>query len=90
MQERLSPAAIVFAIVGGGIQLLMGFFVTFSGLLAPPWGAAVLIFVWLGLTIWMIRSWRTGPKITMGVPLLMVAFWFAFLTFGDLVLGWTA
>ena len=90
MGERLSPAAIVFAIVGGGIQLLMGLFVAFSGLLAPPWGAAVLIFVWLGLTIWMIRSWRIGPKITMGVPLLMVAFWFAFLTFGGLVLGWTA
>lgn len=90
MQDKLSPTAMIFAFVGGGIQVVMGFFVTFSGLIAPPWGVGVLIVAWLGLTIWMIRSWRNGPRITMGIPLLMVAFWFAFLTFGDLVLGWTA
>ncbi len=90
MRESLSPAAIIFAIVGGGIHLVMGFFVVFSGLLAPPWGVAVLVTVWVGLTLWGVRRWRSGPSITMGLPLLMVAFWFAFLTFGDLVLGWTA
>lgn len=90
MTERLSPAAIIFAFVGAGIHLVMGFFVAFSGLIAPPWGVAVLVAAWLGLTVWGLRRWRQGPRITMGLPLLMVAFWFLFLTFGDLVLGWTA
>lgn len=90
MTKPLSPAAIVFAIVGASIHLVMGFFVAFSGLLVPPWGVGVLVAVWLGLTVWGGRSWRNGPSITMGLPLLMVSFWFAFLTFGDLVLGWTA
>ena len=90
MREPLSPAAVIFAIVGAGIHLVMGFFVAFSGLLAPVWGVVVLVAAWLGLTIWAVRGWRRGPIITMGVPLLMVAFWFIFLTFGDLVLGWTA
>lgn len=90
MDKPLSPAAIIFAIVGGSIQLVMGFFALFSGLIAPPWGVAVLIGVWVVLTVWGLRRWRSGPRFTIGIPLLMVAFWFAFLTFGDLVLGWTA
>jgi hypothetical protein len=90
MREPLSPAAVIFAIVGAGIHLVMGFFVAFSGLLAPVWGVVILVAAWFGLTTWALRGWRQGPKITMGVPLLMVAFWFVFLTFGDLVLGWTA
>ena len=90
MTNSLSPAAIIFAVVGGGIHLVMGFFVAASGLLAPPWGVAVLVTVWLALTVWGLRKWRNGPSITMGLPLLMVAFWFVFLTFGDLALGWTA
>ncbi|MFW2340984.1 MAG: hypothetical protein ACN4GK_13105 [Acidimicrobiia bacterium] len=86
----MSAAAIIFAVVGGAIHLVMGFFVAFSGLLAPPWAVVILVTAWLGLTVWWIRSWRHGPHITMGLPLLMLIFWFAFLTFGDLVLGWTA
>lgn len=90
MSQRASAVAIIFAIVGGGVHLVMGFFVAFSGLIAPAWGVAVLVTVWLALTVWGVRKWRNGPRITMGLPLLMVAFWFAFLTFGDIVLGWTA
>ena len=86
----MSAAAIIFAVVGGSIHLVMGFFVAFSGLLAPPWAVAILVAMWLGLAVWWLRGWRRGPHITMGLPLLMVVFWFATLTFGDLVLGWTA
>jgi hypothetical protein len=68
----------------------MAFFVAFSGLIAPPWGVAVLAAAWLGLTIYGLPRWRRGPHITIGLPLLMVAFWFVFLTFGDLALGWSA
>jgi mannose/fructose/N-acetylgalactosamine-specific phosphotransferase system component IIC len=85
-----SDVRLVFTIVGGALQLVMGFFVAFSGLLVPPGAAVALIAIWLTLTVFGATHWRSGPRVTLGVPLAMVGLWLLVLTFGDLVLGWSA
>jgi hypothetical protein len=62
-----------------------------SGLLAPAWGYVVLYGVWLGLLVYGLVLFRTRrERAVLLVPVLALAFWFVFMTFGDFVLGWTA
>jgi hypothetical protein len=87
---RITAGHLSVALIGAGTQLVAGFFVAFSSLVAPPWGVAVLWAVWMATTVWGVRNWRRrvfAPLIAVGV---MVLFWVAFLNFGDHVLGWTA
>lgn len=61
-----------------------------SGLLAPLWGIVVL---YVGLAALIVASWRSRydrPVVAYLAPLLAVAWWWGFITFGEQVLGWTA
>jgi hypothetical protein len=61
-----------------------------SGLLAPPWA---LVVVGLGWLAGLAAAWRIGktrPRLTLLVPVVTVAAWFAFMTIGDIWLGWVA
>lgn len=62
-----------------------------SGLLAPGWAYVVLYGAWLALLAYgiVLFRWRRERAVLV-VPLLALAFWFVFMTFGDFVLGWTA
>lgn len=61
-----------------------------SGLLAPPWGVALLWGSWaLLLAAWLLLR-RRRPWLAAAVPVLALAWWAAVVTFGDLALGWTA
>jgi hypothetical protein len=79
-------------VVGFVLHAVIGF-VPFavSGLVAPLWGVAVLGVYWVALLIAGIALVRRGRPIL--VPLVPVAGllgWFAFISFGEAVLGWTA
>lgn len=62
----------------------------FTGLLAPPYGVAIVFVGWFALLGLAIMWWRPRPLLVLLVPVLAIAWWFAVLFFGDFVLGWTA
>lgn len=64
--------------------------IVFSTLLAPPWAVVVGSVVWLGSVAPFIWAFRARPWATALIPLAVLTAWVAFLTFGDLALGWTA
>ncbi|MCD4527473.1 hypothetical protein [Nocardioides sp. cx-173] len=61
-----------------------------SGMLAPPWGVAVLLLVWLVLLLVCFAWWTPHPQRLPWVGLLSVVLWFAALNAGGAFLGWTA
>lgn len=61
-----------------------------TGLLAPYWAVGILA-AWWALLLAAGWRWRTiHPARTAFLPLVTLGSWWLFLTFGDLVLGWTA
>lgn len=62
----------------------------FTGLLAPPWAVGAVAVVWFVLLAAAIHLRNERPWLVASIPIAGLGLWFAFLTFGDLVLGWTA
>ena len=87
---QLSATHVLFALIGLALHLTMGVFVAASGLVAPPWGVAVLAAVWIATAVLSLRRWRRQ----MFMPLLMAAAvalaWIGLVAFGGAVLGWQA
>lgn len=76
---------------GLGLHVAIGVFPFAStGLLAPPWAVGVVAVWWTVLAVLAWRLGRRSPWLVPLVPLGALAGWFAFLTFGDLALGWVA
>ena len=90
LDAELTPRHVLYALVGAALLLVMGVFVLASGLIVPPWGTAVLVAVWLGAVVMALRTWRRKMFAPVMWGVLVGVFWIAFVTFGDLVLGWTA
>ncbi len=89
-RAELSSAHRLFALIGAGLHLAVGFLVFASPLVAPPWGVAVLWVAWLtgvvaGLRVW--RRWIFGALLTGAAT---AVFWVLFILFGDVALGWSA
>ena len=61
-----------------------------SGLLAPWYGVAFLMLLWVLLFVQATRWWTPHPKRTLLIPLLAIALWFAVLTLGEALFDWTA
>jgi hypothetical protein len=61
-----------------------------SGLLAPWYGVAVLMLVWVVLFVVACRWWTPHPKRMLLLPLVAVVVWFAVLTAGEALFDWTA
>ena len=81
----------VVVVVAVLLHLLIGVFpIAATGLLAPPWFVAVAGIGWgaAGVLLWRLR--RTAPRRTWLVPVGVLAAWFALVTLGDVLLGWTA
>lgn len=77
----------------GGLTLhvLLGVFpFAFTELLAPRWAVGVVAAWWLLLAAIAWRLQRRSPWLVPLVPVAALAGWVAFLTFGDLFLGWVA
>ena len=82
----------VFAAAGIVLHLVAGVFpFAASGLIAPLWGVVVLYLWWLALLAVAIRLVRTRRwRLVLAVPFAAVAGWFALMSLGGAVLGWTA
>ncbi|HET6697515.1 MAG TPA: hypothetical protein VFG88_00370 [Nocardioidaceae bacterium] len=80
-----------FAAVVGVMLLLATLpFYAASGLVAPLWAIVLLLAFWLWLLVMCVRWWRAHPLRVLTAPLLAVLVWYAALTLGETVLGWTA
>ncbi len=75
--------------LAAGVHLAIGVFpLSASGLLAPPWALATLAAAWIVGLLAILRVKRAHPAMAVLIPLSMLAFWFALLTFGERALGW--
>ncbi|MFD2077742.1 DUF4407 domain-containing protein [Actinopolymorpha cephalotaxi] len=61
-----------------------------SGLAVPWWAVVGFGLVWCLLLLAAVRSRRRRPLLTLAMPLLGLALWFAVLWLGDVFLHWTA
>lgn len=81
----------VVGIVAVLMHMLVGAFpYAVSGLVAPLSGVALLWLMWLGLLVLVVWLARAGRPIALAVPVAAVILWFAIISFGGMVLGWTA
>ena len=77
--------------VGFFLHLVVGVFpYAASGLLAPLYGVAILYVGWFVLLFVALKWWNRAPFRVLLVPAIALAWWFALLTFGELVIGWQA
>jgi hypothetical protein len=88
--DELTPRHVLYALVGGGLLLVMGVLVFSSGLVAPPWATVVLVAAWAMCVVMAVRSWRRYMFAPIGWGVAIGVLWIALLAFGDAVLGWSA
>lgn len=61
-----------------------------SGLFAPWWGVALLLFIWLVLLLIGFRWWTAHPVRVAVLPVVSTLLWFGVATAGGAWWGWTA
>jgi hypothetical protein len=61
-----------------------------SGLVAPVYGVAALMAIWVAFLVIACRWWTRHPRLVPVVPLVAVAVLFAAVWFGGAFLGWSA
>ena len=76
--------------VGMALMACAFFLYAASGLVAPWWGVAGLLVVWLALFVLACRWWTPHPRRLPGVGVLAIVLWFGLVTAGGAWLGWTA
>ena len=79
----------VVAVLGIALLLVALPFYLASGLLAPLWAIVVLLLVWGLLFVLACRWFRRHPYRVLVLPVLAAAFWFASISAGEALLGWT-
>lgn len=78
-----------FAPFLGMILIASSFFLyAASGLIAPWWGVAVLLAVWLLLLSFCIAWWSAYPQRLVWVGALSFPIWFCLLVGGAVIFGW--
>lgn len=61
-----------------------------TGLVAPGWAVITLWAIWLALLVYGIRLWRRHAAWVWAVPVAAIMVWFAVITLGEWIFGWTA
>lgn len=80
-------------VIGIAVAMQLAVAVPFTvgmGLLAPLWAIIVAWALWLVAAGGLVVTARRRPLLTPLVPVVNAALLFALVSFGDLVLGWTA
>lgn len=88
--DELTPVHVLFVLIGAALHLVVGFFVAASGLVAPPWGVAILVVVWVIGAVVALRRWRSSMFVPLIVACATAVFWIGLVAFGGAVLGWNA
>lgn len=80
---------VVLAVLAAAAHLLAGAFYLASGLVAPMWAIVLLLLWWLVLAGWLVQLARRRSWWTPAPPAIAVITWFAAITAGEQLLGWT-
>ncbi|KUG61467.1 hypothetical protein AVL61_00635 [Kocuria rosea subsp. polaris] len=80
---------VLAVVVAALAQLVAGYFYMASGLMAPLWAIALLGVWWVLLTYVGVRLVQRRSYLVLLVPVVAGVTWFAVMTFGEAVLGWT-
>ena len=69
----------------------VGFIYLVSGLLPPLWGVAILIVLWLGMSVFLVRALRRGNVLhALAMPVAGGVLWFAVVQGLGTLFDWTA
>lgn len=77
-------------LLAGLLHLAVLPFYAATGLLAPGWAVVTLLVVWAALAAAVVVVVRRRSRLALLIPLGAIALWFATLTLGEQLLGWTA
>lgn len=75
--------------LAGHLGTLVPFYAA-SGLMAPLWAIVVLLAVWAALLAAAVQAVRASSPWGLLVPVVSLAFWWAAMSAGEALLGWTA
>ncbi len=89
-QRQVTPRMLLYGLVGLALHVIAGFLMLVSGLVAPLWAVASMLFVWAVLLGLGLRLWRVKPWVTIGFPVLAFVVWIATIAAGGAWLGWQA
>jgi hypothetical protein len=81
--------ALALAALAAVAHVVVGVFYLSSGLMAPMWAIVLLLVWWALLAAWLVRAAWRGSWWTPLAPLVAVVTWFAVMTAGEKLLGWT-
>ena len=91
MHTTLSTTDRTGVAIGAAMHVGTGVFpLSASGLVAPGWYLVLTALMWLAGAVAIWRLSRTATRRVWAVPLAVTALWFAGITVGEQVLGWTA
>ena len=76
--------------IGMGLVVVAFFPYAASGLLAPWWGVALLLLVWLPGLVLACAWWTPHPERLPWVGACVLVLWFVLVNAGGAFLGWTA
>jgi hypothetical protein len=80
--------------LGGWVGIVLLFPVLYlyvvSGLVAPLWAVVLLVGCWLVLGLCAVRWVRRRPLVVLALPFVGVALWWAVVSLGEVLFGWTA
>jgi hypothetical protein len=88
--DRGRVARYVAAGVAMAALVVIGLFYVSAGLVAPLWAVIGLVIIWLSLVVVGVVWFRPHPLRVLVLPVVAVVVWFAVLTLGEQLLGWTA
>jgi hypothetical protein len=69
---------------------VIGVFYVSAGLVAPLWAVILLVIIWVVLVAIGVAWFRRRPFHLLLLPVIAVLIWFAVITLGERLLGWTA
>jgi hypothetical protein len=76
--------------VGAAGMLVALWFYGFVGLVAPWWAVPLMILLWVVLSVIAWQNAATRPGVTLVMPVVALALWFAIVFAGGAWFDWTA
>jgi hypothetical protein len=76
--------------VGAAGLLIALWFYGFVGLVAPWWVVPLMLLLWVALAVIAWQSAESRPGVSLAMPVVAMALWFAIVYAGGAWWGWTA
>jgi hypothetical protein len=88
--ENRDWLTVPLGVLGLLLHLVVGYFYLVAGLAVPLGGVIVLWLIWVALMVVGVWLLVTRPLLTLLVPVVALALYFAAIMLGGALFGWTA